>query len=373
MRAPIQARRRRRAWSRRRACPRPARSPRPPRSRRRDRRRGTRRTRARTAPTTGRAGRRQAGRLDGRLAEVDGLREPALHLERVALHEHHRHEEPSLAGGAGDRDAAVGAARRVVVALEVVLGPAEVVERLEPRGQLGVRQPLDQRDRLRAVRPRVLGLAGGHLPEAQRGGGGGGEQSVVAGARGLERAAAHRQRPLEVQLVEPVDRQLDLQGRGRGRLAVRQRLPCAGEATVGLLVTAEPVLDRRAARGQLDALGGRVRRAAARARRAASRGSARGRPATAAPGERHPDLDLARRVLRGRSRNAARSQCAAAPGARAALAAPASSSSAIASSSPGAADCSTWCARSAAAAPRAASASAASAWAASRRPPGTDS
>ena len=54
---------------------------------------------------------RQPRRLDGRLAELERVGHAPEHLERVALDEHHRHEQPSFARRPGDRDAAVGVGR----------------------------------------------------------------------------------------------------------------------------------------------------------------------------------------------------------------------------------------------------------------------
>jgi hypothetical protein len=65
---------------------------------------------------------------------------------------------------------------------------------------------------------------------------------------------AHRDRLLEVELVEAVHGQLDLQRRRGGRRAVRQLLPRVRETAVGVLVPPEPVLDGRAAGGQVGAL-----------------------------------------------------------------------------------------------------------------------
>jgi hypothetical protein len=63
---------------------------------------------------------------------------------------------------------------------------------------------------------------------------------------------------LEVERVQAIHRQLDLQGRRRRRRAVGQLLPRARQAAVGVVVPAEPVLDRRAARGQLDPVRQRI-------------------------------------------------------------------------------------------------------------------
>jgi hypothetical protein len=158
---------------------------------------------------------RESRGLDRRLAELDRVCHPPEHLEGVALDEHHREEQPSLALGSGDRDAAIGVCERRVVVLQVVLRPPEVVEGLQPRRQLRVPQPLHESERDLAVLARGLDLAGGGLAETQRRGGGGDERDIAARARGLECRAAHGHRLLEVQLVDAVHGQLDLQ-RGAG-------------------------------------------------------------------------------------------------------------------------------------------------------------
>ena len=81
---------------------------------------------------------------------IASARRPA-ELERVALDEHHRDEQPPLAGRPRDRDAAVDVGDGLVPVLEVVLGPAEVVQRLEARRQLGIRELIDLGERLGAV------------------------------------------------------------------------------------------------------------------------------------------------------------------------------------------------------------------------------
>ena len=126
---------------------------------------------------------------------------------------------------------------RLVVVLEVVLGPAQVVERLQARRQLGVGEAVDLRERLLAVLARAVDVARGGLAEAQRRRGRGDERAVAQRARGLERAAAHRQRLLEVELVQPVHGELDLQRRRRRRSSGRAAPPTrADEAAVRFLV-----------------------------------------------------------------------------------------------------------------------------------------
>ena len=108
--------------------------------------------------------RRQPRDLDGGLADLIRLRQPPLHLERVAPQQHERNEQPSLARRTGDRDAVLRVRDRLVVVLEVVLGPAEVVEGLESVRQLGVIHALDLRERLRAVLARRLDPAAAASP-----------------------------------------------------------------------------------------------------------------------------------------------------------------------------------------------------------------
>ena len=125
--------------------------------------------------------------LDGGLAHRDRLRHPPLHLERVALDEHHRNEQPPLIGRARDRDAALGVRDRVVVALEVVLGPAQVVQRLQPRRQRRVGQTVDLLERLLAVLPRLRAATRCGLAERERRSGRR-DQRAVAELRGRSRA-----------------------------------------------------------------------------------------------------------------------------------------------------------------------------------------
>ena len=310
----------------------------------------------------------EPGGLDRPLARLERLGEPALVLERVAAREQHRHEHAALAGGARDRDAAVGVRDRGVVVLEVAPGPAEVVERLQPRRELGVRQPVDVLDRL----ARGGSRAGAVTPS-----------TASASASADAAAAISTRRPAAASSPAPTRRR----ARGRSRTC-RSRPPPARSASaaapapvrsgssfqatrqppVGVLVAPDPVLDGGAARGQLhaarDASAG-----AARSPRAGSRGRRRARRASAAPTRaRRARRRAARRRPPAAAAAPRANQRAAASGARGAVAAPASSSRAIACSSPRLADCSTWWARSAGPAPRAASASAARAWAAMPRP-----
>jgi hypothetical protein len=203
---------------------------------------------------------RQPRRLDRLLADRDRLGDPALGLEGIALGQHERDEQPPLADGPGDRDPPVRVRDGVVEALEVVLGPAEVEERLQPRGELRVRQVVDQGQRLGQVLARGRDLARGGLAQGQRRGGRGQERPVADAARCLERGAPHGQRLLEVQLVQAVHRQLDLQGRRGTARAVGQPLPGPGQPAVRVLVAALPVLDRGAPGRELDASRGGVGR-----------------------------------------------------------------------------------------------------------------
>ena len=195
---------------------------------------------------------REPRRLDGRLAELDRVGDATLHLVRVALDECDRDQQPPLVRGPGDRDPAVRVRGGLVVVLEVVLRPAEVVQRLQPGRQLGVRQPVDEGRRLRAVLARGVDPSRGDLAERQRRRGRGDEGAVAGRAGRHERTLAHRDRLLEVELVEAVHRQLELQRRRGRRRAVGQLVPGARQPRMRILVPAEPVLDRRAARGQID-------------------------------------------------------------------------------------------------------------------------
>ena len=138
---------------------------------------------------------------------------------------------------------------------------------------------------------------------------------------------------------------------------------------MGRVVTAEPVLDRRAVRRQLDPPRDRVRRKELQRlqQRCPAGGRAHRRSAATTPARHARPPGAPRRrpeASAGPPRTSAPLRRAPVPRA----AAPASSISAIASSSPRPAYCSTWWARSAAGAPRSASAAAARAWAPSRQP-----
>ena len=268
--------------------------------------------------------RREPRRLDGRLAELDRLGHAALHLVRVALDEPDGDEQPSLARGAGDRDAAVRVRGGVVVVLEVVLRPAEVVQRLEPGRQLGVRHAVDEGGRLLAVLARGVDLSRGGLAERQRRRGGRDQGAVAGRARRREGPAAHRDRLLEVELVEAVHRQLDLQRGGRRRRAGRPARPRRAPAARG-----PPRAGRASARSPRSARSGRRgapprRRAAVPAPPGASRGSARARPSDRSVRARSTRTSTCRsRSSAGSSRSAASNQWAATAGARGAVSAPA--------------------------------------------------
>jgi hypothetical protein len=194
---------------------------------------------------------RQPRRLHRGLAELAGLGQPSLHLVGVALDQHHRHQQATLARRASDGHAAVRARYRVVVALQVVLGPAEVVKRLQPWRQLGVRQPIDLRQRRVAVPARLRDRARSRLAEGQRRGGRGHQRPVAQNLRRVEGGPAHGLRLVEVHLVQAVHGQLDLKRHSRGGGFGRQLLPGAGEAGVSLVVAAHPVLHGGAQRDQL--------------------------------------------------------------------------------------------------------------------------
>jgi hypothetical protein len=65
--------------------------------------------------------------LDRRVTEFCGVAQPSERLEWVALDEHHRYERPGAVAPAHDVDHSVYVGEGRVVALEIVLGPAEVI------------------------------------------------------------------------------------------------------------------------------------------------------------------------------------------------------------------------------------------------------
>ena len=73
--------------------------------------------------------RRQPAGLDRRLGGRERLAEAAEALERLREPDHHLHDELTLPGGSGERDAAPEVARRIGVALAEVLGEPQVVGR----------------------------------------------------------------------------------------------------------------------------------------------------------------------------------------------------------------------------------------------------
>ena len=259
----------------------------------------------------------------------------------------------------------------VVVVLEVVLDPGDVVEGVEARGQLARRSSRSsiatassRCSRAAAVRPSAR-LAEG---QSRRGGG---DQRRVAEARARSRAPP----------VPSRSSARDPSCRGR-RPRARSAAPTPSapawsprssqareQARVGRLVAPEPVLDRRAPGRQLDpahvlVAGEQVDRLQQR-----RRGSARARRPSAAPKRaRSGPRPGARDRRRGADAGPPSSQRIATAGAlavrarRRPRAGPRSPPS-----SPRSAACSTWWARSAAGAPLAARPAAARAWAASRR------
>ena len=281
-------------------------------------------------------------------------------------------EQPPLARGARDRHPAERMGARVVEELQVVLGPREIEQGLEAGREVGVRQTVELVTRLLTPRARSHRVAGDRLAEAQDSGCRGDQGCIPDGARGRERLRSHLDRSLEVQLVEPVDGELDLEDGRLRRRAVRQLLPGAGEARMGLVVTPQPVLDGGDRRGQLHllkrALGGqqvdRLEQERAGSLELPERGQRRGE------GDANSDLPLAV----GLGEEAQRLLVPARRGGRGAARPPRlrrRAATSIAASSPWRADCATWWARSAAGAPRSASESAARACAARRRPAGT--
>ena len=194
----------------------------------------------------------QPSRLERRLAALDRFSQAPLHLEGEVLGEGQRYDQPALAERACDHDASFGMGDGVVVVLQVGLRPGEVVERLEARRQLGVCEAIDLAPSLQTVLLRVVDMPCDRLTETQRGHGGRCERPVADGAGRRRRPAAHLDRLFEIELVQPVHGELDLQRRGLCRGAVGELVPGAGQAAVGFLVAAEPVLDGGAARRQLD-------------------------------------------------------------------------------------------------------------------------
>ena len=264
----------------------------------------------------------EARGLDRRLAHLHRLGEPALHLERVALHEHQRHQQPALARWPGRsrcrgrrarsrRRSARGSSRPSRGSRAPPAGaPAR-----RRRGGRSAPAPPSRCSRAASIAPDAAS------PEGERGRGRGDQRAGrPASTAASSAAAAHLQRLVEVHLVEAVHRQLDLQRRGLRRVAPGgQLLPRAGEAGVGLVVAAQPVLHRGAQGGELDPPLRGVRGQQVDRLQQRSRGSARARPT-----ERSAEASDTRsstwrsRSAAGSSRSAASNQRAAAPGARAA-------------------------------------------------------
>ena len=220
--------------------------------------------------------------LDRRLRGLERLRDPPLHLERVALDQQERHQEPALARRARQLEPTLRVRHGVVVALEVVLGPAEVVERVEAPRKLGLRQPLELGDRELAM---LLGQRG--LPlyrggQRERRGRGHHQPSIVEAARRRKRVARHGDRMRMVHRVEAVDGELDLQDGGLRRVAVGQVLPCARRAGGGRPDAGPANARPRRTSPSAPRAARRPAAEAGRARRAASCGSARARPTRAA-------------------------------------------------------------------------------------------
>ena len=318
--------------------------------------------------------RREARHLDHGLADRRRLHQPALHLAGEVLDEHQRHEQPPVAGRARDRDPARRVGARVVVVLEVVLRPREVEQGFQARSELGIRQPVELAARLLAALAGAGRVAGDRLAEAQGRRGSRDQGRVPHFARRRERAACPFDRAVEVELVEPVDGELDLEDGGLCRRAVRQLLPGARQARSaprrGDPASARRPRPTRSARPA----GANARRAAARSPRAGSRASARARRASAAPRRvRREPRPAARDPTRAAGAAPPRTSAPPQPGRARRLPRPRRAAARSPASSPCRADCATWCARSAAGAPRSASAAEARACAARRQPAGADS
>ena len=144
--------------------------------------------------------------------------------------------------------------------LEVRLGPDEVVDGVEARCQLCVRELIDLGRGFHVVPARGVDLPGERLGEAEHRRGRCDERSVAHRARCHQGLPAHLRRLIELELVEPVQRELDLEHGGFGGRTVGDVLPGAGQAAVSVVVSAEPVLDRGALCRQLDPPSDSVRR-----------------------------------------------------------------------------------------------------------------
>ena len=175
----------------------------------------------------------------------------------------------------------------------------------------------------------------GRLADAQRRRRRGDQRVVADRTSGLERAAPHVKRLLGVELVEAVDRELDLKSGRRGGRAVGHLLPRANEAAMRLFVAAHPVLDRRAERRQLDPLGDGLRRKQLHRLEQGGPAALELPSDRSAEAKRHAHGHLALRVCAGKQAHGGAEPARGRAGrARAADACPASSSSPMASSSP---------------------------------------
>ncbi len=182
------------------------------------------------------------------------------HLEGEVLAEHHRDQQAPVAGRSRDLEPALEATDPVRVPLEVRLRPAQVVKSLQARCQLLIREPVDLCPRLFPALARRVDSPSGRLAQAERRRGRCDQRAITQGTRGRQGVVAHLCRLLEVELIETVDRQLDLQDRRRSRRPIGQIVPGAHQALMRVLMAAEPMLGRRTQRGQLDPALPRVHR-----------------------------------------------------------------------------------------------------------------
>ena len=170
--------------------------------------------------------RRQPRRLERRLAQLDRVAQASLHLEGEVPGERQRHEQPALAEGARDRDTSLGVSDRVLVVLEIRLGPGEVIE-ASRRGASSASERASTSARLSPMLAGIGDMPSRRLRETEGGCSGSDERSIADLARRRPRTQAHLDRLREVELVETVDRELYLEHRGLDRRAIGKLLPGA--------------------------------------------------------------------------------------------------------------------------------------------------
>ncbi len=154
--------------------------------------------------------------FDRAVQQLGSVAQPAPHPQRCPPGGNERRQELALAGGTRDGDGALAVRDRLVEAFQVRLGPTEVGDGIEPRGQLVVRHRIDERRRLDTVGVTVRDLRREGAQDRGDGVRRGVQRAVFELRRKLDRPVDPGPPPAERRPVEGIEREADHQRDGLG-------------------------------------------------------------------------------------------------------------------------------------------------------------